>query len=117
MSAAGAVVAVARVNGLLGAGRVLTADQVADELDVTLGAIVVTERELGRVLNLSRYAKPRARGVTPDRREEPSARPTTDTDPVASALDDRDAIARPVAWPEDSPPVEGSWPTTWRRAA
>ena len=73
--AAGGVVAVARVNGLLGPGRLLTAEQVADELDVTLGALAVTERELARVLNLSRYAH---RGRTPDRREEASSAPTRD---------------------------------------
>jgi len=71
-SAAGGVVAVARVNGLLGPGRLLTAEQVADELDVTLGALAVTERELARVLNLSRYAHrgldagPAASSLSPD---------------------------------------------------
>ena len=54
--AAGAIVALARVSGLLGADGVLTAQQVGDELDVTLGTLAVTERELARVLNLSRYA-------------------------------------------------------------
>ena len=49
-------VALARVNGLLGAEGALTAQQVADELDVTLGTLAVTERELARVLNLARYA-------------------------------------------------------------
>jgi hypothetical protein len=29
---------------------------VADELEVSLGALTVTERELARVLNLARYA-------------------------------------------------------------
>ena len=64
--AAGAVVAVARVNGLLGAEGALTAEQVADELDVTLGTLAVIERELARVLNLSRYARrlPAGRGRT-----------------------------------------------------
>lgn len=64
--AAGAVVALARVSGLLGADGALTAQQVADELDVTLGTLAVTERELARVLNLSRYAHrlPAARGRT-----------------------------------------------------
>jgi hypothetical protein len=55
--AAGAVVALARVCGRLGADRVLTAQQVADELDVTLGTLAVTERELARVLNIPRYAR------------------------------------------------------------
>jgi hypothetical protein len=41
----------------------------ADELDMTLGTLAVTERELARVLNLARYARrlPGARGRT-DRR-------------------------------------------------
>jgi hypothetical protein len=53
-------------------GRLLTAEQVADELDVTLGALAVTERELARVLNLSRYAHrgldagPAASSLSPD---------------------------------------------------
>jgi hypothetical protein len=38
----GAVVAVARANGLLGAEGALTAQRVADELGVTLGALAVT---------------------------------------------------------------------------
>ena len=54
--AAGAVIALARASGLLGAGRALTAQQVADELDVSLGALAVTERELARALNVQRYA-------------------------------------------------------------
>ena len=54
--AATAVIALARANGLLGAGRALTAQQVADELDVSLGALAVTEHELARALNLERYA-------------------------------------------------------------
>ena len=54
--AAGAVIAVARVNGLLGAGRAITAHQVADELDVTLGALAVTEQQLARALNVSSYS-------------------------------------------------------------
>lgn len=57
--AAGAVIAVARVNGLLGAGRAITAHQVADELDVTLGALVATEQQLARALNVSSYTSPR----------------------------------------------------------
>ncbi len=55
--AAGAVVALARVNGRLGVEGALTAQQVADELDVTLGMLAVTERELACVLNLARYAR------------------------------------------------------------
>ena len=54
--AAGAVIALARAGGLIGAGRALTAQEVADELKVSLGALSVTERELARVLNLARYA-------------------------------------------------------------
>jgi hypothetical protein len=50
---------VARVNGLLGAGRAITAQQVADELDVTLGALAVTEQRLARALNVSSYTSPR----------------------------------------------------------
>jgi hypothetical protein len=42
--AAGAVIAVARVNGL-STGRATTAQQVTDELDVTLGALAVTEQQ------------------------------------------------------------------------
>ena len=57
--AAGAVIAVARVNGLLGAGRAITAQQVADELDVTLGALAVIEQQLARALNVSSYMSPR----------------------------------------------------------
>ena len=41
--AAGAVVALARVNGLLGAEEALAAQQVV-EFDVTLGTLAVTER-------------------------------------------------------------------------
>jgi len=55
--AAGAVVALARVSGRLGAEGALTAQQIADELDVTLGTLAVTERELTRVLNLARHAR------------------------------------------------------------
>lgn len=54
--AAGAVIAVARASGLIGAGRAITAEEVAAELEVSLGALAVTERELGRTLNLSDYA-------------------------------------------------------------
>ena len=55
--AAGAVVALARVSGLLGPGRPLSAQHVAGEFGVTLGALAVTERELGRALHLARYAR------------------------------------------------------------
>jgi hypothetical protein len=58
--AAGAVIAVARVNGLLGTGRAVTAQQVADELEVSLGALAVAEQQLARALNLSSYATPPA---------------------------------------------------------
>ena len=51
--AAGAVIAVARVNGLLGTGRAVTAQQVADELEVSLGALAVAEQQLAQALNLS----------------------------------------------------------------
>ena len=54
---AGAVIALARVSGLIGAGRPLSAQQVADEFGVTLGALAVTERELARTLHLARYAQ------------------------------------------------------------
>jgi len=54
--AAGAVIALVRANGLLGAEGALTAQEIADGLDVTLGALAVTERELARVLSLARYA-------------------------------------------------------------
>jgi hypothetical protein len=62
--AAGAVVVLVRANGVLGADGSLTAQEVADELDVTLGMLAVTERELARALNLTRYARrlPAARG-------------------------------------------------------
>ncbi len=55
--AAGAVIALARVSGLIGTGRPLSAQQVADDFGVTLGAIAVAERELGRALQLARYAR------------------------------------------------------------
>ena len=55
--AAGAVIALARVSGLIGPRRPLTAQQVADEFGVTLGARAVTERELARALHLARYAR------------------------------------------------------------
>jgi hypothetical protein len=64
--AAGAVVALVRANRVLGAEGVLTAQEVADEFDVTLGTLAVIERELARVLNLARYARrlPAAGGRT-----------------------------------------------------
>jgi hypothetical protein len=55
--AAGAVIALARASGLVGTGRPVSAREVADDLDVTLGSLNVTERELARALNLSRYAR------------------------------------------------------------
>lgn len=48
----------ARVNGLLGTGRAVTAQQVADELEVSLGALAAAEQQLARALNLSSYATP-----------------------------------------------------------
>ena len=74
--AAGAVIALARASGLLGAGRALAAQQVADELDVTLGALAVTERELARALNLAHYAHrpPSAWSPTPGARHTPATR-------------------------------------------
>ena len=54
--AAGAVVALARVSGLVGKGRPVTAQNVADEFGVTLGAVAVTQRELAQALHLARYA-------------------------------------------------------------
>jgi hypothetical protein len=53
--AAGAVIAVARGSGF-GTGGALTAQEVADDFDVTLGSLAVTERELARALNLAHYA-------------------------------------------------------------
>jgi hypothetical protein len=55
--AAGAIIALARVSGLIGTGRALSAQQVADEFGVTLGALAVTERELALALHLARYAQ------------------------------------------------------------
>ena len=55
--AAGAVIALARVGRLIGTGRALSAQQVADEFGVTLGALAVTEHELARALHLARYAR------------------------------------------------------------
>jgi hypothetical protein len=54
--AAGAVIAVARASGLIGAGRAITAEEVAAELEVSVAALAVAERELGRALNLAHYA-------------------------------------------------------------
>lgn len=54
--AAGAVVALARVSGLVGKGRPVTAQHVAAEFGVTLGALAVTQRELAQALQLARYA-------------------------------------------------------------
>ncbi len=54
--AAGAVVALARVSGLIGAGRSMTAQQVAADFGVSLGAAGVAERELAGALHLPRYA-------------------------------------------------------------
>lgn len=54
----GAVIAVARVSGLLGTGRAITTQQVTDELEVSLGTLAVTEQQLARALNLSSYATP-----------------------------------------------------------
>jgi len=55
--AAGAVVALARVSGLIGKGRPVTAQHVADEFGVTLGALAVTQSELAQALHLGRYAR------------------------------------------------------------
>jgi hypothetical protein len=55
--AAGAVIALARVSGLIGQDRSLTAQEVADDFGVTLGALAVTERELAGGLHLARYAR------------------------------------------------------------
>lgn len=54
--AAGAVVALARVSGLIGAGRSITAQQVAADFGVSLGAASVAERELAGALHMARYA-------------------------------------------------------------
>jgi hypothetical protein len=61
--AAGAVVALARVRGLVGAGRPIIAQQVADDFGVPLGALAVTERELTRALHLARYAATPRRAI------------------------------------------------------
>lgn len=55
--AAGAVMALARVSGLIGAGRPLSAHQVADDFGVSVGALAVTERELAGALQLARYTR------------------------------------------------------------
>lgn len=61
--AAGAIVAVARADGVLGAEHAVSAQQIAEELDVTLGTLVATERELARAVSLAHdgYRKPQAR--------------------------------------------------------
>ena len=63
--AAGAVLALARVSGLIGPGRPLSAQRVAGEFGVTLGALAVTERDLVRALHLARYARPHLPGLRP----------------------------------------------------
>ena len=65
--AAGAVAAVARVNGVFGAGRTLTAEQVAAELDVTLGTLAVAVRRRPKA-RAPGGPRPRAGGdyVAPD---------------------------------------------------
>ena len=55
--AGGAVVAVVRANGVVGADGELTAQEIADAFDVTVGTLAVTERELARALNLTRYTR------------------------------------------------------------
>jgi Mg-chelatase subunit ChlI len=57
-------VAVVRANGVVGADGELTAQEIADAFDVTVGTLAVTERELARALNLTRYTRhlPAARG-------------------------------------------------------
>ena len=62
--AAGAVTALAGVSGLIGKGRPMTAQHIADEFGVTLGALAVTRRELAQALHLARYARPSARSET-----------------------------------------------------
>ena len=54
--AAGATIALARVRGQVGPGREIAAQEVADDFDVPLGALAVTERELANALQLGRYA-------------------------------------------------------------
>jgi hypothetical protein len=54
--AADAVITVARASGLIGAGRAITAKEVAAELEVSVAALAVAERKLGRALNLAQYA-------------------------------------------------------------
>jgi Domain of unknown function (DUF6398) len=61
--AAGAVIALARVSGLIGAGRAVSAQQVADDFGVPIGTLAVTERELARALHLSRYATSTTRSI------------------------------------------------------
>ena len=73
--AAGAVVALARVSGLLGAEGALTAQQVADELDVALGALSVTERELDADAQPLALRAPPARRRRSDRLRAGALRP------------------------------------------
>jgi Domain of unknown function (DUF6398) len=56
--AGGAVVALGRASGLIGPQGSLSADEVAEEFDVTVGALGVIERELTRALHVARYAAP-----------------------------------------------------------
>ena len=56
--AGGAVIALARAGGLIRPHGPLNAQEVAEEFDVTLGALGVTERELARALHVARYAAP-----------------------------------------------------------
>ncbi|MGZ6637578.1 MAG: DUF6398 domain-containing protein [Solirubrobacteraceae bacterium] len=54
--AASGIILIARANHLLrSGGESVSAQQVADDLGVSLGALASTERELARALNLSRY--------------------------------------------------------------
>lgn len=57
--AAGAIMALARVSGLIGTEGSLSAQQLAEEFGVTIGALAVTERELAGSLHLARYARRR----------------------------------------------------------
>lgn len=54
--AAGGIILLARANHLLGpGGESVSAQWVADDLGVSLGALASTQWELARVLNLARY--------------------------------------------------------------
>jgi hypothetical protein len=54
--AASAIVLIARANHLVGhSGEPVSAQQVADALGVSIGALASTERQLTRALNLARY--------------------------------------------------------------